>query len=779
MKVDIIIPIYNAYDYLKSCIKSIYEYSDVQTFNLVLINDCSPDKRITEYLSEIIKVYPNIIVLENEINLGFVGTVNKGMRATGNDVILLNSDTEVSPSWIEKIKKAAYSRKEIATVTPLTNSGTICSVPNFCEDNEIPTTFENYLCFAEMIDSIKVAQYSQAPTGVGFCMYIKRTVINEVGYFNEEKFGKGYGEENDFCCRCHEHGYTNIIDDCTFIYHKGSMSFESAKDAYVEANLKVLSSLYPYYNRDVALFCENNPLKPLHECIKLKIKLKEKSNNILFLLHNDFKVGRNHPYGGTEMHVKDIIEHMKYSANCFVMSTSKSNIMLDIYSGDTVATLKLPLEKEIILSDFHRTDYHETVASIIKFFEIGLIHIHHFKGHTFDIIDIAKQMNIPVYYTIHDYFSICPNINLLYDDQIYCRFLQNHATCNKCIKNKHQYNDIISIWREYFYQNLLKIDKIITPSYSTKDILLSYYRSFGYDVDNLDIQVIEHGEFEKRDIKRCNKNKHEGRLSIVIFGGIIKHKGSEMIHRLLSECDKYDWYVFGNIYEDKIKDLKKDNVFIRGAYDKNEILDILLEIHPDLTLTLPIWPETFSYVLSESFSAGIPVLGTNLGALESRIIEGQNGWHVSFPLDISEIKKKLEYIYNHRDLLDEIRDKLLNQPLKFVSMMNEEYEYMYKQDYLPSNNKTTIEENRIILKAFQNKKFEDDCTIDKHMLAEMETLKEQYNVQHEDYLSLLKHVEEVNSSSTWHMLVFMNTHLSGVKKIISSCIHFVKKIFRR
>ena len=47
----------------------------------------------------------NIIVLENETNLGFVKTVNKGMQYSENDVILLNSDTEVTKNWIEKIRE--------------------------------------------------------------------------------------------------------------------------------------------------------------------------------------------------------------------------------------------------------------------------------------------------------------------------------------------------------------------------------------------------------------------------------------------------------------------------------------------------------------------------------------------------------------------------------------------------------------------------------------------------------------------------------------------------
>ncbi len=779
MKVDVIIPIYNAYEYLVLCVESIYKQTNTEEFNLILINDCSPDQRISEYLCTVKESYKNITVYENEVNLGFVGTVNKGMRNTTNDVVLLNSDTEVTPFWIQKIRKAAYSKKEVATVTPLTNSGTICSVPNFCEDNEIPRSFESYEAFGKMIDEIKTAKYPEAPTGVGFCMYIKRSIINEIGYFDEERFGKGYGEENDFCCRCREHGYINIIDDCTFIYHKGSMSFESAKNSYIETNLKVLSCLYPYYNHDVAVFCENNPLKEIHDCIKLKIGLNEKKNNILFVLHNDFEIGRNHPYGGTEMHVKDIVDHMRYKVNCFVLSTYRNYVMLDVYYDHNVTTLQFPLEKSIGTTDFYRTDYAKIITAIYKFFRIGLIHIHHFKGNTFDLVDIAKQMSIPVYYTIHDYFSVCPNINLLYDEQIYCKYINSESTCNLCVKKKFEYNSIIHSWRKHFYNNLSKMDKIITPSISAKNIFVSYYQSFGFDMSGLKIEVIEHGEFENDDIIKVNQNDLDHRLTIVIFGGIAKHKGSKMIYKLLSECDEYDWFVIGNIYDENINKLQKDNVHLRGSYDKKDIFRILNEIKPDLSLTLPIWPETFSYVLSESFAAGIPVLGTNLGALDYRIIEGKNGWHVSFPLDLNEIKKKLNHLDTHRELIREIKNRLKNNTLKFVSTMNKEYEKLYVNIMAVNAENAMIDENRIILSGFLNYPDPNQKEISESEYNDLLNIKSSYYMQNEEYMRLSSHVQEINSSSTWKMMLFINTHFSGLKKLISSCIRFFKKLFHR
>ena len=135
--IDIIVPIYNAYEFTEECIKSVIKNTDLTVHTLVLINDKSPDEKILPMLLK----YKNentdkkIVVLDNEQNMGFVKTVNKGMQYSENDVILLNSDTEVTEGWTEKIQKCAYSNEYIATVTPLTNNGTIASVPNFGIDN--------------------------------------------------------------------------------------------------------------------------------------------------------------------------------------------------------------------------------------------------------------------------------------------------------------------------------------------------------------------------------------------------------------------------------------------------------------------------------------------------------------------------------------------------------------------------------------------------------------------------------------------------------------------
>ena len=225
MGVDIIIPIYNAYDDLYKCLQSVYQYTDLVENRLILINDNSSDTRIEPYLNSQTK--ENVIIIHNKENKGFSNNINLGMaQSKERDVLLLNSDTIVTKNWVEKIVECAYSDRAIGTVTPLSNNATLCSVPNFCEENSLPEGM-NVDQAAAIIEECSLRKYPRITVAHGFCMFVKREVINAIGNFDAETFGRGYGEENDFCNRAEQMGYIHVMCDDTYIYHSGTKSFVS------------------------------------------------------------------------------------------------------------------------------------------------------------------------------------------------------------------------------------------------------------------------------------------------------------------------------------------------------------------------------------------------------------------------------------------------------------------------------------------------------------------------------------------------------------------------
>jgi len=274
--IDVIVPIYNAYEDFVLCLYSLVKHQDI--YRIILIDDCSTDARVKELIQNIKKYNSeDFIVVENEQNSGYLKTANKGMSMTENDVILLNSDTIVTSGWARKMRDCAYSDRKIATVTPFTNNGETCSIPVMSENNDIPEGF-SIDSFADCVERCSNRKYPELPAAVGFCMLIKRNVINEIGFFDEEIFGKGYGEEDEFSMRAMRKGYKSVLCDDTFIFHKGCASFLDKRDRLKQNNHKALAKMYPDYFPALKRFMENNPLKECHENIKLHISSSNNSS---------------------------------------------------------------------------------------------------------------------------------------------------------------------------------------------------------------------------------------------------------------------------------------------------------------------------------------------------------------------------------------------------------------------------------------------------------------------------------------------------------------------
>ncbi|MFT8350523.1 glycosyltransferase [Clostridium saccharoperbutylacetonicum] len=686
MKIDIVIPIYNAYEYTIECVNSILKYTKKHDYNLILINDKSSDERIEQYLTELAnKKISNILIFSNEENLGFVGTVNKGMAYSSNDIILLNSDTEVTEGWLPKIRAAAYLNDKIATVTPLTNSGTICSIPVFCEDNDIPSeiTLKEY---ADIVEKTSLKLYPSIPTAVGFCMYIKRTIINEIGLFDKDTFGKGYGEENDFCCRALEKGYHHILCDDTFIFHKGSASFSDNKKEFIETNLKILFNRYPYYPKMIEKFIESNPLKDIHDNIKLQIKIRNNKRNILYVMHNDFIKGENHPIGGTEFHVKDIIDNLE-TCNSYIMFLKENQINIQAFINKEIIEFKFELPDIIDVFSFSLNSYKNKVSEILDYFNIDLVHIHHLRTHTFDVIDIAKKKDIPVFLTLHDFYLACPNVNFLYLDEKYCKNIRNSENCQRCIKAKFGYNgDFLETWNLKAYDALCKVDKLFAPSKSAKEIFEKYYEE-KYNQSLLNIEVVEHG-MDNGQFAKCGHSLKDDKFVIAFIGGLSPSKGSGIIYDLIlkNKNKKIEWHLFGNIGDRRLNLLKRSDVIKHGRYDRTDIVKMLNDKCVDLICIFSIWPETYSYTLSEAISARIPILATDIGALGERIKKDGIGWTIRHDADIKEILDRINKVIVDKDdyLIKYDNVNKVNLPSK------QEMSKYYEDLYLKSINRKII-----------------------------------------------------------------------------------------
>lgn len=254
---QIIVPVFNAFGHLQVCLESITQTVPADTA-ILLVDDASTDERVRPFLKSWVDANsPYRQLLVNDRNKGFVATANRGLRLADTDVVLLNSDTRVTTGWLESLVACLQSDTTIATATPWSNNGEIVSIPAFCQNNPPPPEAD---AVARAIKACGRPVYPELPTAVGFCMAISARAIKRVGLFDEETFGRGYGEENDFCQRAEQAGLRNVLCDDAYVVHHGGASFGPLGLQPDTQSMQRLLAKHPGYQAAVTGFIQNDPL---------------------------------------------------------------------------------------------------------------------------------------------------------------------------------------------------------------------------------------------------------------------------------------------------------------------------------------------------------------------------------------------------------------------------------------------------------------------------------------------------------------------------------------
>lgn len=266
MSVQVIVPVYGAAQELDACMKTL-ERTLPHGVGVLLADDASPGEAIATIAHAAHdRGKLNLRYVRRETNLGFVGNVNAALRETApDDVVLLNSDTRTTAHWWQRMLACAESDPRIATITPWSNNAEICSLPEFCRAAAAPADADAY---ADAIArAVPTPAYPELPTGVGFCMYLRRAALDIIGDLDLATFGRGYGEENDWCLRAAGHGWRNVLCDDAYVVHTGGASFAATGHAPGGENLRRLNARYPGYNGLIAHYIMNDPLHALRQRI--------------------------------------------------------------------------------------------------------------------------------------------------------------------------------------------------------------------------------------------------------------------------------------------------------------------------------------------------------------------------------------------------------------------------------------------------------------------------------------------------------------------------------
>ena len=244
-RVDIVVCVHNALEDARRCMESVLSRTAVE-FTLIVVNDGS-DPETTNWLRESAAQHSVIELIETDGPLGYTRAANRGLQAgTAPYAVLLNSDTIVPRLWIQCLLECLQADARLGIVGPLSNAASWQSIPErFAEGggwavNELPVGY-NVDEYGELVHRISERAFPRVEFLNGFCLLMRREVIEAIGYLDEDTFPRGYGEENDYCIRAREAGFQLALADHCFVYHAKSKSFGiEARDQLAEEGRKAL-----------------------------------------------------------------------------------------------------------------------------------------------------------------------------------------------------------------------------------------------------------------------------------------------------------------------------------------------------------------------------------------------------------------------------------------------------------------------------------------------------------------------------------------------------------
>ena len=237
VNVSIIILTLNQIDYTRQCIESILRYTRIP-FEIIVVDNGSTDETI-EYLNSVkenIKHVHQITIILNNENLGFAGGNNIGLSISkGCYALLINNDVVVTPGWLERLIETAERSPKIGIVGPMSNN---VSGPQLIQNiGYNPETLEGLERYSKKLSIEKAGKTQQILRVVGFCMLIKRAVINKIGGM-DHRYGLGNFEDDDFSIRAALAGFESwMVEDC-FVHHFGSRTFIGEKIDYRKSLLQ-------------------------------------------------------------------------------------------------------------------------------------------------------------------------------------------------------------------------------------------------------------------------------------------------------------------------------------------------------------------------------------------------------------------------------------------------------------------------------------------------------------------------------------------------------------
>jgi GT2 family glycosyltransferase/glycosyltransferase involved in cell wall biosynthesis len=625
--VAVVIPVHSGLEETVACLESVLAAHNDTPSRIILVEDCSPQPALRDYLDALAaRALPGWSLLRLPVNRGFPAAANLGLTlAGGRDAVLLNADTVVYDGWLDRLCAAAAQDPRIGTVTPLSNNGEICTSPTICTCLPVadPAVGQAMDAAAAHYNAGRVVDL---PVGVGFCLYLKRACLDELGLFDEALWGKGYGEETDFCMRAAARGWRNVLAADCFVIHRGQVSFGPQKLARIRESAAKILQRYPYYDAHIQRFIREDPARIPRQTAALAL-LREAlpRRRVLHVIHSY--------QGGTERYMRDMAElYRKDGKTSFILrfkDTGEAILSVPVYDQRLVSLFASPhIER-------YTWQAGAALRQALGFLDLELLHLHAPFGLPVSLLRWLTA-TFPYVVTVHDYAWLCPRVTLTDGEERYCGEPDADG-CRACLSAHGVHPGLariladtgdIAAYRTLFRDILARAQTVWAGS----EDVTARLRRHGFTGS---FTVRPHPDSDNAPSLSGNGPiPADGPIRVALFGGLSRIKGADMLaacaraarrdnlplHFILFGYPPEEWLLTG-----------LENVSVTGRYREEDLDDLVAARRPDIAFFPVQWPETFSYTLSHAFRLGLWPVVSDIGAPAERVRAAGVG--TVYPLD--------------------------------------------------------------------------------------------------------------------------------------------------
>ncbi len=607
--ITLILPVFNARGLLAQCLDRIAAHTDLD-WHLIVVEDASTDATLRPWLRDRLALMgARATLIEHASNQGFVASANRGLAAAlarpgpgdgRGPCILINSDALVPPGWASRLV-APLQDALVASVTPLSNAAALMSVPVMGGEAtaDLPVLAAVDAALSGLDPAGAVAEM---PTGVGFCMALSRDWLERAPGF-DTRFGRGYGEEVDWCQRTRAMGGRHLLSGAVMVAHMGGESFGAAEKVQrIAESAAILSRRYPDFDTRVQRALADDPAVAL----RLAAGLAQTGADTPVPVYLAHALG-----GGAEHWLRDQIAGQPYAVVLRLGGQSRCQIEFSTPWGVTCG----------------RTDDLDLVSRLLEFTPRRRLILSSLVGDAdpagiLDWLVVRAGQGDRLEAVIHDHYPISPSFTLLDGSGAYRGLPDTASTDPAHLFRRHDGRVMgLAEWQGAWGRFLSGCDHVTCFSEDGRDKMVAAHPQ----VAGL-IRVVPHlvPPFPPQPAPAQPAiARGRGEIVLGVPGNILAHKGAAVVAALArSGAPGLRLVVCGTL--DPLAG-RMAGVTVTGRYDRADLADLARLRGITHWLVPSVWPETFSFTTHETLATGLPVLALDLGAQGAAVRSAPNG----------------------------------------------------------------------------------------------------------------------------------------------------------